>query len=71
MATYKIVHYINQFFAGIGGEEQERGICNISGRKQEMQTLRLSPIEKIKTQKSRQRSTSRKSRGMRTLMKKL
>ena len=22
MATYKIVHYINQFFAGIGGEEK-------------------------------------------------
>ncbi len=22
MAKYKIVHYINQFFAGIGGEEK-------------------------------------------------
>ncbi|MBQ6388691.1 MAG: hypothetical protein IJH90_03555, partial [Mogibacterium sp.] len=22
MAKYKVVHYINQFFAGIGGEEK-------------------------------------------------
>ena len=32
MAKYKIVHYINQFFAGIGGEEKADYTPELQGR---------------------------------------